>query len=73
MFTISESQAISSCKQNSEHKNAELSILAGEDLTLKNPLERERRLEIQRRKQQRWRRHQQTAEQREHHSMNFEC
>ena len=43
-----------SCKQNSKHKNAELSILAGEDLTPKNPLERERRLEIQRRKQQRW-------------------
>ena len=62
-----------SCKQNSKHKNAELSILAGEDLTPKNPLERERRLEIQRRKQQRWRRHQQTAEQREHHTMNFEC
>ena len=62
-----------SCKQNSKHKNAELSILAGEDLTPKNPLERERRLEIQRRKQQRWRRHQQTAEQREHDSMNFEC
>ena len=38
--------------------------IAGEDLTPKNPLERERRLEIliQRRKQQRWRRHQQTAE-----------
>ena len=45
----------------------------GEDLTPKNPLERERPLEIQRPKQQRWRRHQQTAEQREHHSMNFEC
>ena len=29
-----------SCKQNSKHKNAELSILAGEDLTPKNPLER---------------------------------
>ena len=43
-----------SCKQNSKHKNAELSILAGEDLTPKNPLERERRLEIQRRKQQSW-------------------
>ena len=28
---------------------------------------------IQRRKQQRWRRHQQTAEKREHHSMNVEC
>ena len=38
-----------SCKQNSKHKNAELSILAREDLTPKNPLERERRLEIQRR------------------------
>ena len=62
-----------SCKQNSKHKNAELSILAGEDLTPKNPLERERRLEIQRHNQQRWRRHQQTAEQREHHTMNFEC
>ena len=62
-----------SCKQNSKHKNAELSILAGEDLTPKNPLERERRLEIQRPKQQRWRRHQQTAKQREHPSMNFEC
>jgi len=62
-----------SCKQNSKHKNAELSILAGEDLTPKKPLERERRLEIQRRKQQRWRRHQQIAEQREHHSMNLEC
>ena len=62
-----------SCKQNSKHKNAELSIPAGEDLTPKNPLERERPLQIQRRKQQRWRRHQQTAEQREHHSMNFEC
>ena len=49
--------------------------IAGEDLTPKNPLERERRLEIliQRRKQQRWRRHQQTAEKREHHSMNVEC
>ena len=54
-------------------QDAELSILPGEDLTPKNPLERERRLEIQRPKQQRWRRHQQTAEQREHHSMNFEC
>ena len=54
MFTIDESQAISHAKQNSKHKNAELSILAGEDLTPKNPLERERRLEIQRRKQQRW-------------------
>ena len=43
-----------SCKQNRKHKNAELSILAGEDLTPKNPLERECRLEIQRRKQQRW-------------------
>ena len=30
----------SSCKQNSKHKNAELSILAGEDLTPKNSLER---------------------------------
>ena len=51
-----------------------MSILAGDDLTPKNPLERERRLEIviQRRKQQRWRQHQQTAEQREHHSMNVE-
>ena len=29
-----------SCKQNRKHKNAELSILAGEDLTPKNPLER---------------------------------
>ena len=29
-----------SCKQNSKHKNAELSILAGEDMTPKNPLER---------------------------------
>ena len=37
----------------------------------KNFQERERRLEIQRRKQQNWRRHQKTAEQREHHSMNF--
>ena len=46
----------------------------GEDLTPKNPLElRERRLEIQRHKQQRWRRHQQTAERGEHQSMNFEC
>ena len=63
-----------SCKQNSKHKNAKFSILAGEDLTPKNRLERERRLEIliQRRKQQRWRQHQQTAEQREHHSMNVE-
>ena len=43
-----------SCRQNSKHKNAELSILAGEDLTPENPLEREHRLEIQRRKQQRW-------------------
>ena len=43
-----------SCKQNSKHKNAKFSILAGEDLTPKNPLERERRLEIliQGRKQQ---------------------
>ena len=48
-------------------------MLAGEDLTPKNPLERERRLQIQRRKQQRLRRHQQTAEQREHHSIDFEC
>ena len=43
-----------SANRNSKLKNAELSILAGEDLTPKNPLERERRLEIQRRKQQRW-------------------
>ena len=43
-----------SANRNSKHKNTELSILAGEDLTPKNPLERERRLEIQRRKQQRW-------------------
>ena len=47
VFTIGESQAM---KQNSKHKNAEfnnrLLILAGEDLTPKNPLERERRLEI---------------------------
>ena len=28
-----------SCKQSSKHKNAKLSILAGEDLTLKNPPE----------------------------------
>ena len=28
-----------SCKQNSKHKNAELSILAGEDMTPKNPLD----------------------------------
>jgi len=70
MFTIGESQAISH-ENNRKHKNAELSILAGEDLTPKNPMKRERRLEIQRPKQQRWRRHQQTAEQREHHSMNF--
>ena len=28
---------------------------------------------VQRRKQQRWRQHQQTAEQRVHHSLNFEC
>ena len=57
-----------------EQQTQELSILAGDDLTPKNPLERERRLEIliQRRKQQRWRQHQQTAEQREHHSMNVE-
>ena len=47
-----------------QHKKSELSIL---------PMERERWLEIQRPKQQRWRRHEQTAEQREHHSMNFEC
>ena len=48
-----------SCKQNSKHKNAKFSILAGEDLTPKNPLERERQLEIliQGRKQQRWRQH----------------
>ena len=37
-----------SANRNSKLKNAELSILAGEDLTPKNPLERERR------KQQRW-------------------
>ena len=43
-----------SANRNSKLKNAELSILAGEDLTPKNPLERERRLKIQRRKQQRW-------------------
>ena len=43
-------------------------------MTPKNPLERERQLEIviQRHKQQRWRQHQQTAGQREHHSMNVE-
>ena len=28
-----------SCKQNIKHKNAELSILAGEDMTPKNPLD----------------------------------
>ena len=48
--------------------------IAGEDLTPKNPLERERRLEIliQRRKQQRWRRHQQTNSGAEGTSLN-EC
>ena len=34
-------------QQNSKHKNAELLILAGEDLTPKNPLERERRATAQ--------------------------
>ena len=49
-------------KQNSKHKNAEFNnrpILAGEDLTQKNPLERERRLKIHR-EQRRKRRQQQT-------------
>ena len=34
-------------QQNSKHKKAELFILAGEDLTPKNPLERERRPKAQ--------------------------
>ena len=38
----------------------------------KNPLERERRLEIQRQQWKR-RRQQETGEQRENHSMNFQC
>ena len=53
-------------QQNSKHKSAELLILAGEDLTQKILSENAE----QRPKQ---RRHQQTAEQREHLSMNFEC
>ena len=53
---------IKNIKQNSKHKNAEFNnrpILAGEDLTPKNPLERERRLRIHR-EQRRKKRQQQT-------------
>ena len=57
MFAVGESQAISQANRRANTRNAELSILEGEDLTLKHPLERERRLEIQRRKPQKWRRH----------------
>ena len=63
-----------SCKQNSKQKNAEMSILAGEDLTPKNPLGR---------RTPTWNSTAQAAKMdgdgsnkqrsREHHSMNFKC
>ena len=78
MFTIGESYAISHAnvaeQQTQERRIQQPAVNPRrEDLTPKlNPLERERRLETQR-EQRRRRQQQQTGEQREHHSMNFEC
>ena len=54
MFTIGESQAISHANRTANTRTPNCESSQGEDLTPKNPLERERRLEIQRRKQQSW-------------------